>query len=80
MWRQPSVGWFDDQYLGIDQGPIQLLLESHRSGFFCNAMARTPTFQLGPAARRMQRHLAGWNAAYASDLPAHRADISFYAT
>jgi hypothetical protein len=28
----PGVGWFDDQYLGIDQGPIVLMIENHRSG------------------------------------------------
>jgi hypothetical protein len=28
----PGVGWFDDDYLGIDQGPIVLMIENHRSG------------------------------------------------
>lgn len=27
----PGVGWFDDQQLGIDQGPILLMIENHRS-------------------------------------------------
>ncbi|HEX6925621.1 MAG TPA: glucoamylase family protein [Longimicrobiaceae bacterium] len=27
----PGVGWFDDQYLGIDQGPIVLMIENYRS-------------------------------------------------
>lgn len=26
-------GWFDDQYLGIDQGPILLMIENWRTGF-----------------------------------------------
>ena len=28
----PGVGWFDDDYLGIDQGPIIVMIENHRSG------------------------------------------------
>ncbi|HEX5724007.1 MAG TPA: glucoamylase family protein [Longimicrobiaceae bacterium] len=27
----PGVGWFDGDYLGIDQGPIILMIENHRS-------------------------------------------------
>lgn len=27
----PGVGWFDGDYLGIDQGPIVLMIENHRS-------------------------------------------------
>ena len=28
----PGVGWFDDDYLGIDQGPILAMLENWRTG------------------------------------------------
>src|SRR5204863_7123841 len=28
----PGAGWFDDDYLGIDQGPILAMLENWRSG------------------------------------------------
>ena len=28
----PGVGWFDDDYLGIDQGPILVMLENWRTG------------------------------------------------
>lgn len=28
----PGVGWFDTDYLGIDQGPILTMIENHRSG------------------------------------------------
>ncbi|MDX1675397.1 MAG: glucoamylase family protein, partial [Longimicrobiales bacterium] len=28
----PGVGWFDEDYLGIDQGPILAMIENHRSG------------------------------------------------
>lgn len=27
----PGLGWFDDDYLGIDQGPIVAMIENHRS-------------------------------------------------
>ena len=27
----PGLGWFDGDYLGIDQGPIVLMIENHRS-------------------------------------------------
>lgn len=36
----PGVGWFDDQYLGIDQGPIVLMIENHRSGFIWQTMKK----------------------------------------
>ncbi len=28
----PGVGWFDTDYLGIDQGPLLAMIENHRSG------------------------------------------------
>ncbi|HYM81592.1 MAG TPA: glucoamylase family protein [Candidatus Limnocylindria bacterium] len=28
----PTLGWFDTDYLGIDQGPILAMVENHRSG------------------------------------------------
>ncbi len=33
-------GWFDKDYLGIDQGPILLMVENHRSGFVWNTMRK----------------------------------------
>jgi hypothetical protein len=38
----PGVGWFDDQYLGIDQGPIVLMLENHRSGLLWSLLKKDP--------------------------------------
>ena len=29
----PALGWFDTDYLGIDQGPIVLMIENYRSEF-----------------------------------------------
>ncbi|HEX2202771.1 MAG TPA: glucoamylase family protein [Longimicrobium sp.] len=34
----PGVGWFDGDYLGIDQGPIVLMAENHRSGLVWRLM------------------------------------------
>ena len=38
----PDVGWFDGDYLGIDQGPIELMIENHRSGLVWELMKRNP--------------------------------------
>ncbi|HEX8244227.1 MAG TPA: glucoamylase family protein, partial [Longimicrobium sp.] len=38
----PGVGWFDDDYLGIDQGPILLMAENHRSGLIWRLMRKSP--------------------------------------
>ena len=35
-------GWFDDQYLAIDSGPILLMIENYRSGFAWELMKRSP--------------------------------------
>ena len=33
-------GWFSDDYLGIDQGPIVLMIENHRSGLVWDVMKK----------------------------------------
>lgn len=33
-------GWFDDDYLGIDQGPIMIMIENLRNGFVWNVMKK----------------------------------------
>ena len=35
-----SLGWFDVDYLGIDQGPILAMVENYRSGFVWSVMRR----------------------------------------
>lgn len=35
-------GWFDTDYLGIDQGPIILMIENHRSGLVWELMRKSP--------------------------------------
>lgn len=38
----PGVGWFNDDYLGIDQGPILLMIDNHRTGFVWALMRQNP--------------------------------------
>lgn len=38
----PGVGWFDGDYLGIDQGPTVCMLENYRSGLVWNTMRKNP--------------------------------------
>lgn len=40
-------GWFDVDYLGIDQGPILLMAENLRTSFVWNLMKRNPHIQRG---------------------------------
>ncbi|MEO8029292.1 MAG: glucoamylase family protein, partial [Gemmatimonadota bacterium] len=38
----PGKGWFDTDYLGIDQGPILLMIENYRSGLIWKYMRKSP--------------------------------------
>jgi hypothetical protein len=38
----PGVGWFDHDYLGIDQGPIVAMIENHRSELVWKTMRKNP--------------------------------------
>jgi hypothetical protein len=38
----PGIGWFEDDYLGIDQGPILAMIENHRSELVWEYMKRNP--------------------------------------
>jgi hypothetical protein len=40
-------GWFDRDYLGIDQGPIAIMIENLRNGFVWNVMKRNPYITRG---------------------------------
>jgi hypothetical protein len=35
-------GWFDDQYIAIDQGPILLMIENYRSGLVWDLLKKNP--------------------------------------
>ncbi|MDO9694301.1 MAG: glucoamylase family protein [Candidatus Latescibacteria bacterium] len=38
----PGRGWYDTDYLGIDQGPILLMIENHRSGLVWRCLRGNP--------------------------------------
>jgi len=42
-----GVGWFDTDYLGIDQGPILLMIENQRSQFVWRLMRENPHLRRG---------------------------------
>jgi hypothetical protein len=39
---QPGIGWFDGDYLGIDQGPIIAMIENYRSELVWKTMRENP--------------------------------------
>src|SRR5207342_3582887 len=43
----PGVGWFDTDYLGIDQGPILEMIENYRSGLVWRVMRNDPYLRRG---------------------------------
>ncbi|HEX7062144.1 MAG TPA: glucoamylase family protein [Woeseiaceae bacterium] len=45
----PGFGWVADDYLGIDQGPILLMIENYRSGFVWDVMRQNPHIREGLA-------------------------------
>jgi hypothetical protein len=54
-----GLGWFDHDYLGIDQGPIVAMIENHRSGLVWNVMRRNPHIVRG---LRRAGFTGGWLA------------------
>ena len=42
-----NVGWVDNDYIGIDQGPILAMIENHRSDLVWSTMRRHPVVRLG---------------------------------
>jgi hypothetical protein len=48
--QQPGhgdAGWVDEDYIGIDQGPILAMIENYRSGLVWSVMRRNPFIQEG---------------------------------
>ena len=43
----PGVGWFDTDYLGIDQGPIVAMIENYRSDLIWKTMRKNPYIVAG---------------------------------
>lgn len=60
--RVTASGWVDGDYLGIDQGPIVLMIENYRSDFIWKVMRRNPYIQKG-----LQR--AGFSGGWLDQLP-----------
>ena len=65
----PGEGWFDNQYLGIDQGPILLMIENYRSAFVWQVMRRNPHIRRG-----LER--AGFTGGWLAKAPASAASVS----
>jgi hypothetical protein len=42
-----GIGWVDEDYLGIDQGPIVAMIENYRSGLIWNVMRNNPHIRRG---------------------------------
>lgn len=60
----PEHGWYDTDYLGIDQGPILAMIENWRSGLVWDVMRRNPHVVRG---LRAAGFAGGW-----LDAPAER--------
>lgn len=43
----PGLGWFDTDYLGIDQGPILVMLENYQTGLVWRVMRKNPHLRRG---------------------------------
>jgi hypothetical protein len=59
----PAQGWFDVDYLGIDQGPIVAMIENHRSGLVWKVMRKNPNIVRG-----LRR--AGFTGGWLAEAPA----------
>jgi hypothetical protein len=47
VYNDGTVGWYDKDYLGIDQGPILIQLENYRSEIVWNIMKKSPYIRSG---------------------------------
>lgn len=56
----PQLGWFDSDYIGIDQGPILAMAANHRDDFVWRRMRTVPAIRLG---LRRAGFTGGWLAA-----------------
>ncbi len=43
----PTLNWFNPDYLGIDQGPIVLMIENYRTGMIWEYCMRDPVIRKG---------------------------------
>lgn len=68
---QLPEGWFDTDYLGIDQGPILLMIENYRTGFLWNLMKRNPYIVKG-----LQK--AGFDGGWLEHQPKSRLTAEYH--
>ena len=68
-------GWVDTDYLGIDQGPILLMVENYRSELIWRLMKRNPYLQRGLERSRLLGRLAGRSAMIESPFVEHSVDL-----
>ncbi len=47
VYQNGTLGWFDQDYLGIDQGPILIQLENHRNELVWKIMRKSPYIRDG---------------------------------
>jgi len=43
----PTVTWFNDDFIGIDQGPMLIMIENFRTGMIWNYVMNDPIIQMG---------------------------------
>ncbi len=43
----PTANWVDDDFLGIDEGPMLLMIENFRTGLIWNYVMKDPVIQKG---------------------------------
>ena len=56
-WVDPEHGWYDIDYLGIDQGPIVAMIENWRTGLIWKTLQRNPHIVRG---LRRAGFVGGW--------------------
>jgi hypothetical protein len=62
----PDHGWYDTDYLGIDQGPILAMIENYRSGLVWHTLRRNPHIVRG---LRRAGFAGGWLDSAAATTP-----------
>lgn len=43
----PTAAWVDNDYVGIDQGPLLMMIENFRSGLIWKHVMKDPVIQTG---------------------------------
>jgi hypothetical protein len=64
----PEMGWYATNYVGINQGPIVLMIENQRSGLLWRLMKRSPPILAG-----LRR--AGFTGGWLDEVPVNRGAL-----